>query len=76
MIDCQFLEPIDLGEGDFEYSQMNCSSTYLELIQNSNTGAEFFISKTATYGDVILFWFLTLFLIFFIVKSIAGFFWR
>ena len=77
-ITCGFLVPVDLdplGGTDYEFSKMTCSSTK-ELITNSDTGAEFYIDKTITYGDALLFWFLTIFSIGLIASIIFKFFWR
>jgi len=78
-IDCEFNDPIDLnGPGetpDFEYSKMSCQATStdptLALIKNTETGSEFYLSKTLNYGDLFLIFFLTIFLVFGIWK----FFW-
>ena len=79
MINCDFSVPIDLGNAstsDWEFSQMNCTSTLFEQISNSTSGAEFFISKTLTYGDVVVFWFLTIFLVAGILTFIFKTFWH
>jgi len=44
------------------------------LIQNATTGAEFYLTPTITYGDVLILVFLLLFSIFGIVKIIMDFF--
>lgn len=58
----------------WNYTEMKCYDTNLELIQNTETGAEFYIQKNIDYGDSIIIFFLLLFAIFGIVKIIADFF--
>jgi hypothetical protein len=48
----------------------------VELIQNTTTGAEFYIEKTFSYGDAVVVFFLTLFLIFGIAIGVFNFFWK
>lgn len=77
MLNCEFNNPVNLGTEevpDFEYSELNCTNTSLELIQNTETGAEFYIQKDINYGEAIIIIFLILFAIFGIVKLIADFF--
>jgi hypothetical protein len=76
MLDCEFSVPIELGEGDFEFSQVHCTSTLYEQISNATTGAEFYIDKTISYGDAVLFWFFTIFLIAGIVVNLFKIFWK
>ncbi|GAI58134.1 unnamed protein product, partial [marine sediment metagenome] len=45
----------------------------IELIENTTTGAEFYISKTIGYGDILIITFLMLFLIFGILKFLTDF---
>lgn len=74
---CEFHTPINLGTEeapDFEYSQLNCTNTAMELIQNTETGAEFYIEKNINYGDTLILVFLILFAIFGTIKLIADFF--
>lgn len=74
---CEFLEPINLGDEinpDFEYSKLNCTNTNLEIIQNEETGAEFYLEKNINYGDALILFFLILFAIFGTIKIIADFF--
>lgn len=80
---CQFLEPVNLGNAskpDYEYSVLNCTSTEnntttnsLTLIQNSETGAEFYLDKTINYGEILILIFFFLFAVFGIVKVIMDF---
>lgn len=82
MLNCRFSEPINLNPAstsnfvDYEFSKLICSSTQIELISNSTTGAEFYLSKTINYGDAILFWFLTLAFLFGIFTFIFKTFWK
>jgi uncharacterized membrane protein len=78
LINCDLDNPVNLGTEevpDFEYSQINCTSTNetLELVENQATGTEFYLQKTISYGDVVLWVFLILFSIFWTIKSVAGF---
>jgi hypothetical protein len=86
---CQFSAPITLpvGGSDWEYSKLTCSTTATtfeagtttdtkELITNTTTGAEFYIDKSITYGDTILFWGLTILFIGLTGNIIYNFFWR
>lgn len=83
-ISCQFLNPVDLGAKqypDWEFSELNCQATTTgelthSLISNSTTGAEFYVEKTMSYGEGILVWFATIFLIFLIADRIFKFFWK
>jgi hypothetical protein len=67
---------------NWNYSEITCSSgigtasSSKELITNTTTGAEFYIDKTITYGDALMFWFLTIFLVGLIFSIIFKFFWR
>jgi len=79
MLNCEFSGPINLNTTttpDFEFSKLICSSTQIELISNATTGAEFYISKTIRYADVILFWFLTLAFLLGIFTFIFKTFWK
>lgn len=75
-MDCQFSTPINLGTEetpDWAYSEMTCEFSEIELIENATTGAEFYISKTIGYGDILIITFLMLFLIFGILKFLTDF---
>ena len=66
---------------NWNYSKSVCSvignaSSSKELITNTITGAEFYIDKTITYGDALMFWFLTIFSVGLIFSIIFKFFWR
>jgi len=78
-MNCQFLVPINLGEEfspDWEYSQIECEPLVYELIVNPSTEAEFYLSKTITYGDFLIVWFLVFFLLAWISKSVFNYFWK
>ncbi|GAI32906.1 unnamed protein product, partial [marine sediment metagenome] len=56
-MNCQYSEPINLGtpeNPDWSYSKAVCEfdegENPIELIENTTTGAEFYISKTIGYG--------------------------
>jgi hypothetical protein len=80
-LNCVFSEPVDfqrnipLTKQDFwNFSKMTCFSSSTELIENSENGSEFYLSKTINYGDILVLTFLLLFAIFGIVKLIGDFF--
>jgi len=84
---CQFYDPVDLGaspKSDFEFSKMTCSGTStelgvsvfdetIELIQNDDTGSEFYLEKSVDYGDLLISFFLIVFLLFGIFKFFIDF---
>lgn len=79
-MNCQYTDPINLGtpdKPDWEYSKISCEFSELEnpvaLIENTTTGAEFYISKTIGYGDILVVTFLTLFLVFGVLKFLTDF---
>ena len=83
VLHCQFnsprtwenLEPTN--KLDFwNYSEWTCWSEKSELIQNSETGAEFYLDKTLTYGEAMILWFLTIFTFVLIFKIAYNFFWK
>lgn len=71
---CEFSNPVNLGTEelpDWEYSEMLCDDPAVyELIVNETTEAEFYLEKTFSYGDFFLMFFLTIFVLFGIVKII------
>ena len=83
---CEFNSPINLGSGkqpDYEYSKMTCNLSCqgndetIELIQNPvYPDRAFFVNKTLTYGDALVLWFITIFLITMIVGIVFNFFWK
>ena len=75
---CQFSEPVNLGTEEnpfWAYSKADCDlpDETIELIQNSTTGAEFYITKKIDYGDVMIWLFLGIFLAFGILKFLTDF---
>lgn len=62
---------------DWEYSKMGCIFTEQEisseLIENSTTGAEFYLDKRVSYGEVLVLTFLMIFLVFGILKFLTDF---
>lgn len=75
---CEFSEPVNF-EGDpagvgepFAMKKIECGERF-ELIENPTTGAEFYIDKTMSYGDLILIVFISIFLVFSIFKFIWNF---
>lgn len=65
---CKFSVPVDLGNGDWEYSEIACG--LYEYIENTTTSASFYLEKSFTYGDFFTMGFLTLFVLFEIAKII------
>lgn len=57
----------------WQYSEMVCTSSEVALVENETTGAEFYIRKSISYGDVIVITFLMIFLIFGIMKFLFDF---
>jgi len=79
-MNCDFTDPIKLGTEkmpDWEYSKMGCIFTEQEisseLIENSTTGAEFYLDKRVSYGEVLVLTFLMIFLVFGILKFLTDF---
>ncbi len=79
---CAYSEPVDLnplGQPQYAFSILNCTSsdpTYLTLIKNESTGAEFYLNKSLDYGEALILWFLTIFSIVFIFRIAYNFFWK
>jgi hypothetical protein len=79
MIDyhCVFSSPVNIGSTT-AYSILNCTSSAstntIAQVNNTSTGAEFYLDKTINYGEVLILVFLLLFAIFGIVKIISDFF--
>lgn len=73
---CEFSNPVDLGGGDFEFSELICNADYETLISSSTEAtstADFVIKKEYSYGDISLLFligFLGLIFIFYILKRI------
>lgn len=74
---CYFENPVNLSEDqeDFEFSELRCEPEIYELIQGTGD-REFFVQKTLTYGEALVIWFITLYAIFIIGKSIFNFLWK
>lgn len=70
----------ETGVDGWQYSKMTCYSTttndVFTLIENSTTGAKFYLDKTLNYGDSMILWFLTIFSFIIIFKSAYHFFWK
>lgn len=76
-MECQFSNPVDLGEGDFEYSTLTCpENPRFELIQNASTSAEFYIEKKVDYGDIFIFIIVSILIAIVIGDLIWDFFWK
>ena len=63
----------------WQYSEIYCQSDDVkllenELIENTTTGAEFFIKKSVSYGDFLIIVFLMIILIWGIMKFLINFF--
>lgn len=71
---CVLSEPVNLGADgapDWEYSKILCDYTGLyEYVENTTTSASFYLEKSFTYGDFFVMGFITLFILFQIVKII------
>lgn len=78
-MNCVYSVPINLGTEEnpnWAYSVMNCEFSELEnpaILIQSEDSAEFYLDKTISYGDLLLLVFLSMFLIFGIVKFLTGF---
>jgi len=79
-MDCEFSNPLNfegqppLAGEPFQFQNVSCDEGNLfTLIQNPGTEAEFYIQKTMSYGDLILITFISIFLIFGILKFIWNF---
>jgi hypothetical protein len=77
---CEFSEPMNLGSTteSWAFSKLECDNpSTTELIINSDyPEREFFVEKTLSYGDALIIFLLTLFLVGIIVKGIFNFFWK
>lgn len=68
---CILSVPVDLENGDWEYSQIDCDYSGLyEYVENQTTTANFYLEKSFTYGDFFVMGFIALFILFQIVKVI------
>lgn len=68
---CELSAPVDLGDGDWEYSEIICDYTGLyEYVENPTTSASFYLEKSFTYGDFFVMGAIALFVLFKILKII------
>lgn len=68
---CELSTPVDLGNGDWEYSKIDCDYTGLyEYVENTTTSASFYLEKSFTYGDFFVMGAIALFVLFKILKVI------
>ncbi len=80
--DTQQLLPLADGIADksfiWNFSKKECSTTddVFILIENQETGAEFYVDKTLNYGEAMILWFLTLFSFYLIFRITYNFFWK
>lgn len=80
-MNCEFSNPVNLlGEpaeilkDPWNFKNMVCNEDpKFELIQNTETGAEFYVNKTLSYGELLIVIFLSIFLIFSIIKFLWNF---
>jgi len=78
---CEFQDPQNWegeipDQNDFwNFQKMICegTSTSLELIENTTTGASFYLAKQIDYGDILIVIFLMLFLVFGILGFLVNF---
>ena len=79
-MNCVFSEPINLSTTteSWAFSKMVCDNpTTTELIINPDfPERSFFVEKSFSYGDAVVVFFLTLFLIFGITAGVFNFFWK
>jgi len=76
----QVLRPVDNtlnALGNWNFQTLTCSgtstATNLEMIQNAETGSEFYISKSFNYGDLLISFFLMILVIFGVFKFLMSF---
>jgi len=76
-MNCEFSDPVNLGTDSWAYSQMDCTFSEgenpLALIESATSEGYFYMNPSLTYGDVIIFIFLSLFTIAIICKAIGDF---
>ena len=79
-INCEFSTPKTFDDStptstDFwNYKNVICQSTSTaELIENTTTGASFYVRQEISYGDILIITFLTLFLVFGVLKFLTDF---
>lgn len=72
-LNCTFSEPVELTEGDYEYSQMVCDSEVFFQVAGETTTSTFLILRQFSYADILeimLLIFILALLIFYILKQI------
>lgn len=82
--DTKELKPFNGGDSgtSWHWKNLNCTSTdnafseQFALIENPETGANFYLDKTLNYGEAILIWFFVIFGFFMIAKTVWNFFWK
>lgn len=79
---CIYSDPVNYlgdpaGEGDFwNFKTLTCDTPQtLELLVN-DSGSEFYLNKTISYGDLMLIFFFSIFIIFAIFKMLWNFIWQ
>ena len=76
-MNCEFTDPVNLGTDSWAYSKMSCAfaegENPISLIQSGSSEGHFYINPSITYGDTIIFVFLSLFIIAIICKAIGDF---
>jgi hypothetical protein len=60
----------------WNWTNLNCeyATSLMEAIKNPTTGAEYYLTKTFSYGDILFIVFISIFLIYFLLKAIWDFF--
>jgi len=79
--DAESFQPVnsDTKDSIWNFSQKYCQTDEVillenTLIENVETGAEFFVKKSVSYGDFLIITFLMIFLIWGILKFLINFF--
>jgi hypothetical protein len=79
MIACEYSLPVNYqgsppAQGElWAFSYASCNQPIYTIIQNSENGAEFYIQKTLSYGDLLLVIFFSIFLVWGIVRFLWNF---
>ena len=77
-ISCEYFDPVYSTTTDiWNYQKIICFGTstdqIIEKIENASTGSEFYVSKTINYGDILISFFLLLFVVFGAFKFLVDF---
>jgi hypothetical protein len=78
-LNCQFSDPVNYtgsppAEGEpFAFSGMSCSDDKFSLQANGTSGANFYIDKTISYGQILIIFFVLLFFVFGVFKMMWNF---